>query len=592
MARRSRSAIGPRQEILILLPLALLLLAVVSTFALFAYRSTMELLLESREAEARRMGRQLAGRLGSGPLPDGDALRQELPTASAVTVLDTEGRILVGSGARTVRPIAFSGLKTWIFGVGGVDEDRVSAEVPFRRRGETLVLQVDLPAPILRSRERGLRVLTPVVLVINGAITLWVLFYLRRFLAPIDRLVERARHAGQIPESQDEVVFLVETFEKALESLARKDVDELKALEGTLGQSFESGVLLCDPAGHVLALNDIGAALLGIGSVAVGAPLGEALAGQPGLVGLLESAVRDGATVQREECTVSTPDGDRTVGVTAHLLRRDDQSVRGFLVLFADLTRAKAELQEKNLVESLAQIGELSAGVAHELRNSLATQRGYLSLIEKNPRGDAVGEYLAEIRHESDHLQRVLEDFLSFARPGSVRAQEVDLGSLVHRAAGDPSLGETTVKVEIEGEPAAAELTVLGDPQLLERALRNLLGNAVEAQKETGVAERVRVRLRPDEDYVVLTVEDRGPGIAEEIQEKLFDPFFSRRAGGVGMGLALTRRIVLLHSGRIALTNRENGGARATVWIPRGRSVTESSGQVSLRAVRDSAAFP
>lgn len=577
MARRSRSAIGQRQEILILLPLALLLLAVVSTFALFAYRSTMTLLLESREAEARRMGRQLAAELGSGPLPDGDTLRQELPTASAVTVLDAEGRVVVSTGARTVRTIAFSGLKTWIFGVDGTGEDRVMATVPFRRRGESLVLQVDLPAPILRSRERGLRVLTPVVLVINGAITLWVLFYLRRFLAPIDRLVERARNAGQIPESQDEVVFLVETFERALEALARKDADELKALEGTLGQSFESGVLLCDPEGHVLALNDIGAALLGIGSVAVGAPLGEVLTGQSGLAGLLESAVRGGKTVQREECTVSTPDGDRTVGVTAHLLRRDDQSIRGFLVLFADLTRAKAELQEKNLVESLAQIGELSAGVAHELRNSLATQRGYLSLIEKNPRGSNVGEYLAEIRHESDHLQRVLEDFLSFARPGSVRAQEVDMAALVHRAAGDPSLGEAAVKVELEGGPGASELMVLGDPQLLERALRNLLGNAVEAQEEAGRVGAVLVRVRSEEGDVVLTVEDRGPGIAEEVREKLFDPFFSRRVGGVGMGLALTRRIVLLHSGRIELTNRESGGARATVWIPRGRSVTNGN---------------
>lgn len=573
---KNRSAIGQRQEILILLPLALLLLAVVSTFALFAYRSTMTLLLESRESEARRLGRQLAAELSTGPLPDPETLRLKIPVASAVTVLDTEGQVLVGTGARTVHPIAFSGLKTWVFGVGSAGEDRVSASVPFHRRGEALTLLVDLPAPILRSRERGLKVLTPVALAINGAITIWVLFYLRRFLAPIDRLVERARHVGQIPESKDEVFFLVETFERALEALARRDVDELKALEGTLGQSFESGVLLCDPAGHVLALNDIGASLLGIGSVAVGAPLGVVLVQQEELSALLESAVRHGETVQREECSVTTPDGERTVGVTAHLLRREDQSIRGFLILFADLTRTKAELQEKHLVESLAQIGELSAGVAHELRNSLATQRGYLSLIEKNPQGEGVSEYLAEIRHESDHLQRVLEDFLSFARPGSVRAQEIDVAALAHRAANDPSLGEAAVRVDIQKKSTdTTETIVLGDPQLLERALRNLLSNAVEAQKEIGRTEPVLIQVSADDRGVLLTVDDHGPGVAKEARDKLFDPFFSRRSGGVGMGLALTRRIVLLHSGRIEIINRAEGGARATVWIPSGRSATD-----------------
>lgn len=565
---------------MILLPAALVLLALSLTYVLLSYRSAVALMVEERQAEAAQLARQLSSELVSQrSLPGIDVLRRRLPQARSVTILDADGNPVIG--AATLAPIS--------------DLEGAVGTARFKRGAEVLTVRVELPAALLRSRQRGLEILSPVLLSVAGAITLLVVLFLRRFLAPFDRLVEKARHAGQeVPDTQDEVVFLVETFEKALEALARPAVspkgdrraaehDELKALESTLARSLESGVLLLDSRGVVLALNEIGASLLEIDAQRTGEPVAAVLERHPKLAALLERAVRQGRSVQREECAVETSGSARILGVTAHPLRRDDAALRGFLVIFADLTEVHKEVREQQLADSLAQLGELTAGVAHELRNSLATLRGYLTLIERGREDESIGDYLGEIRRESDHLQRVLEDFLAFARPGSARLRQVDLLSLVHRAAADPALGQAAIKV-VEGERGEerSAFRVHGDPQLLERALRNVLSNAVEAQRDADRAEPVRARLLEQGEGVEILIEDRGAGIAADVRDRIFDPFFSQRAGGVGMGLALTRRIVLLHGGRVTLENRPGGGARASIWIPRpdrsrGKSVTQGN---------------
>ncbi len=568
LVRRQRNRGAPRREVLILLPAALVLLALSLTYALLSYRGAVVLLVEERQAEAALLARQLSSELVSQRnLPSAEALRYRLPQARSVSIFDAAGNSVVGDGVRT----AIS------------DPDGAVGSARFKRGEDVLTVRVELPSALLRSRQRGLEILSPVLLTVAGAVTLLVLLFLRRFLAPFDRLVETARHAGQeVPDAQDEVIFLVETFEKALEALARPsarpeagsaDDQELKALESTLARSLESGVLLLDSRGVVLALNEIGASLLEVDGRRTGVPVTAVLDRHPKLAALLERAVRRGRSVQREECAIASAGGERILGVTAHPLRRDDAALRGFLVIFADLTEVHKEVQERQLADSLSQLGELTAGVAHELRNSLATLRGYLTLIERGREDESIGDYLGEIRHESDHLQRVLEDFLTFARPGSVRLQDVDLLGLVHRATVDPALEQAAIKIVDEGR----SLVVRGDPQLLERALRNVLSNAVEAQRDAGRAEPVRVRLSERDSEIEILIEDRGAGIAADVRDRVFDPFFSQRAEGVGMGLALTRRIVLLHGGRVTLENRPGGGARASTWIPRGKLVTESN---------------
>ncbi len=245
---------------------------------------------------------------------------------------------------------------------------------------------------------------------------------------------------------------------------------------------------------------------------------------------------------------------------------REEEDEGSFLVrLFTDLTEVRLKDREARLAEGLAQLGEMAAGVAHELRNSLATISGYLSLAARRPDEVTLHDYLAEIRRETGHLNRVVEDFLAFARPGTARLEPVDLEALVRRAAANPSLDGAHIEIAA-GEPLPR---LAGDPQLLERAVRNLLTNAVEAERGAGLEPAgAEVLLSHTARGLELAISDRGPGLPPEVRARLFQPFASGRPGGVGLGLALSHRIITLHGGQLTISKRPGGGTRVVVWLP------------------------
>ena len=574
MTRTRRPALGLRREVLILLPVALLLLVILSTFTLFSFRNGLELLAEERRGEAARLAREIAGRWAGGGLPSPVELRALAPQARGIAVADPRGEALVSAGE-----IPSSALLAPFVGedvAAGPDEvlpDSVAGRAPFRA-GRWV--RVDLPAEVLAAQQRAVGVLSVVVLGLNAALLLLVLSFLRHLMAPWETLIERARQMGAEQEpGEGEIEFLLATFERAITASAQADrrpEDDIEALERTLSASLQSGLLLLDRAGNVLAFNAVAAALLGVEPPPPGTPLARALAAQPELLSLLESAVADQSAPKRREISVQTGSEARTLGLTVHPLRRDDGGIRGWLVLFADLTEVQRLAGESRLAESLARLGEMAGGVAHELRNSLATLRGYLTLIERRPDEESIADYLAEIRHEADHLERVLEDFLAFARPGSARFQELSLTRLARRAAADPSLAGMEVRVT-----SPADVSMRGDAQLLERAVRNLLHNAAQAEREAGGQGPVELGIEAGPEGVELAVEDRGPGLPPEMRERLFHPFATGRRGGVGLGLALAHRIVTLHGGRIRLEDRPGGGTRALLSFPRDTIVTIGS---------------
>jgi signal transduction histidine kinase len=575
--------LGLRREVLILPPVALLLLVVLSTFTLFSYRNALELLAEERREEAARLARSVAARLaaagGAGAAGARD-LQDLAPGARGVALADADGEALVAVGdLPPVNLLAPLGGRTLDEPLGvGPDErlpDAVAGFAPLGRREARRYIRVDLAAGVLARQQRSLEVLTVAVLAINGALVLLVLFFLRHLLAPWETLIARARAMGAGEGGEDEVQFLLATFERALEAIAGREEgraeDDIAALERTLSASLQSGLLLLDREGAVLALNAVGAAMLGVETPEPGRPLAEVLAGQPELLEVLSAAVAEGRAPQRQECTVRAGRETLTVGLTMHPLRRGDGGVRGYLVLFADLTEVLRRAEESRLQESLARLGEMAGGVAHELRNGLATLRGYLTLIERRPDDEPLAGFLSEMRREADHLERVLQDFLAFARPGTARVQELSLRGLLLRAAADPALAG--IEVRVHGDPAG-DAVLRGDPQLLERVVRNLLHNAAQAEREAGRAGPVDVAFRLQPDGAEVAVEDRGPGLPPEVRARLFHPFATGRRGGVGLGLALAHRIVVLHGGRIRLEDRPGGGTRAVLFFPRDTIVT------------------
>ncbi|MEM7480603.1 MAG: ATP-binding protein [Acidobacteriota bacterium] len=581
--------LGLRGELLVLPPTALLLLLVLSSFTLLSYRSGLDLLAEERRDRAARLAAAAAAELASaGGAVSARELSRLAPQALGVALLDRRGVARVRTGTLSEDSPALPAGAQEIVGARGYGPNgrlpySVVGIAPLGPAANRRFVRVDLEAAELGAQLRSSRVLAWVVLPANAAVLLLVLFFLRHSLSPFEKLLERARslrdEGGGEVAGDDEVQFLLATFERALASLGAAHAgpspgggeEELEAISRTLTRSLDSGVLLLDAQGRVIALNEVGAELLDIEPPPSGTALRDALAERSALAEVLGEAAATGRGLRRKELPLATGDGPRTIGITLHPLRRDDGAVRGHLALFADLTESQRRARENHLTDSLERLGELAGGVAHELRNSLATLKGYLTLIDRAPEDESIRDYLTEIRREADHLQRVLEDFLAFARPGSVRLEEIALSELVRRAVADPALGGA---VRWVGGEESRGPTIEGDRQLLERAVRNLLHNAVEAEREAGRLPAPEAWVEDAEGGASVLVADRGAGISPEMRERLFHPFATGRPGGVGLGLALSHRIVTLHGGSLVLEDQSGGGTRARIHLPYDASVT------------------
>lgn len=568
-ALRPRAPRRLRGHTLVLVPTSLLLLAALAAITLLSYRSAVTRLVAERQESAAKLASRLASTARERGLADQPALALALPPGAAAAIYAPDGteRWSLGFAGPAERdrslPAPTSLAEPRVQGPDGEVGDVVRALAPFAAAGGRWVVRLELPAPTLAGPARSLAILTPLVFGLSAAIALLTVFFLRTLTRPYDEMLARAREAGSPAAAGGDVDFLLATFDRALAALAAPTGNDLVNLERALGDQIENGLLLFDRAGRLLAANPAAAELLGGLRLAPGSAVDELLASQPALRATLAPAVAAARSLARATARVTHGAGTRDLGLTVQALGGvGGAEPRGTLVLFADITDFSRREAEARLGESLAQLGELSAGVAHELRNSLATLAGYLELIARRELPPAARTELGEARRETQALARVVDDFLAFARPSSGPLAPLDLVALVERAVADPALGGAAVELTVEGAP----LATTGDPQLLQRALRNLLLNAVEASRERG-GTPVEVHLGRTADQAQITIADRGPGIPAEILSRLFQPFASARPGGAGLGLALARRIVLLHGGELELVNRDGGGAIARLRL-------------------------
>jgi nitrogen fixation/metabolism regulation signal transduction histidine kinase len=579
---RAVPKIGFRREVLILVPATLLVVFILAVFTLRSYSNAVETFSEEARAEALGAARSAASKLareraGAQWPPSSEWLEELAPKAESVILVGPRGEtISVAGDAMEESPLlALEGVvptETVAIGPGGAAANRVIAFAPLGRSDERHYLRVDFAADALARQRRNVQILTVVVIGLGVGVGLLSTSFARHLLAPLDTLLERARAAVPETSETDEIPFLLDTFDRALAALSRDHAtdDDISLLGRALTPSLDCGLLLLSTQGRVLALNSMGRTLLGVEEPISGAAYDEVLDRCPEVTAVLARALAGEKVDPRTEVMVAGSAQPRSLGLTVHELRRESLEVRGYLVLFADTTDVQRRAEQRRLSESLAHMGELTAGIAHEMRNSLTSLRGYLSRAEKQTAESPLRQDLDEIRHEADHLKRILDDFLSFAQPGSVRMAEVSLERVVRRAASDLEMAGKAVSIqssELDGKRALRR--VWGDEQLLERALRNLLQNAAESEEEAGRSSRaltVRIDLAAEAPTVV--VEDEGTGLHPEIERRLFVPFSSHKRQGIGLGLALARRILDLHGATLELENREGGGARASIRFP------------------------
>lgn len=212
--------------------------------------------------------------------------------------------------------------------------------------------------------------------------------------------------------------------------------------------------------------------------------------------------------------------------------------------------------------DAMARAGELTAGIVHEVRNGLGTIVGYARLIERAPDPQATAQARA-ILDECSTLETVVRRFTDFVKLERLQLTPTDLGKLASRVLAREQRGHDAVEARLVGFDAP--LVVSADEELLERALENLVRNAIEAATAGGG--HVELRAAREEGRVRLDVEDDGPGFAADHPREV-RPFYTTRPGGLGLGLPLARKIVRLHGGELALGRRATGGARVTVTLP------------------------
>ena len=338
---------------------------------------------------------------------------------------------------------------------------------------------------------------------------------------------------------------------------ARADASD--QLRGQIADSLMAGLLVVDGNGLVEILNPAGRRLIGLSSERLGVHYLEALAAAPPLAAVMTECLQSGEPIVRRSVEMPSTVKPTHFGVTVSPLAGSGGR-RGAICLFSDLTNV-VELEEQlRLKETLARLGELTAGIAHEFRNGLATIHGYSRLIDPESLPAQYRPYVEGIRQEAEVLGKVVTNFLNFARPQQVLFAPVDLGLVARRASDDirHELPEGTT-IEVTGDFGQVD----GDDVMLRQVFSNLVRNAAEACQTAGTTPVIVVAGQVDSVHLScrVTVEDNGPGIPAANREKVFRPFFTSRSRGTGLGLSIVQKIVLTHHGRVAIGTGPAGGA-------------------------------
>lgn len=369
-----------------------------------------------------------------------------------------------------------------------------------------------------------------------------------------------------LSDGRMESVLLSSALEEAITKLKAQErataarAEASERLSGQIVASLTSGLLLVDNDNRIKIANPAARRILQLADVPPDADYQTVLANADGLKTILGEALRDNVPIIRRTITIH---GARPthLGVTVSPLTPDGRS-SGVICLFTDLTNVVALEDQLRLKDSLARLGELTAGLAHEFRNGLATIHGYARLFDIELLPVQYRPYVEGIRSETQALGEVVTNFLKFARPDPLTFAPVDLRSLVARAADDVP----AASIEVRGEFA----TIEGDEVLLRQAFSNLFRNSVEAAGNTARPPHIVVESQIDAatEITRIDVSDDGSGIDAESLGHIFQPFFTTRAGGTGLGLAIVQKVVVSHNGLISAGNRPEGGATFSLTFP------------------------
>jgi two-component system sensor histidine kinase PilS (NtrC family) len=380
-------------------------------------------------------------------------------------------------------------------------------------------------------------------------------------------LADRLRHADLELQRRDE------------------DLERLRALHADIVSSISAGIITTDGEGQITFVNRAAREIIESESGELLGTSGEQLFGLPaGFIREAGAETQAGRRSRFERRWRRPSDGDvRWLGLSFSQLRGSDGVVEGWLIVFQDLTEIASLEEQVRISERMAALGEMAAGMAHELRNPLAAISGCVQILGKH--ADAEGRRLSEIAiRESERLNRIIRDFLEFARPGECRPRAVDLipllEELIRLLQKSPEL-QATHRIELVH--ASSESWAQVDPDRMRQVFWNLSTNALKAMPSGGSL-TIQVS-KYGTDRMLISFKDEGQGMDDDTLRRYFQPFHSKFTEGSGLGAAIVYRIAQEHGGSVQVLSREGRGTEVRLFLARAEApiVAELAKAVSWR---------
>jgi len=381
---------------------------------------------------------------------------------------------------------------------------------------------------------------------------------------------------------QDKAHFVMDTFQSVVHQLKEKEqaldhlrtaaeekARDIESYNENILRSVSSGVITFNPDGIITTFNAAAEKILGFQpDQVVGQSCLTVFGQEHPVFHLLKMALQLEKPTTRQEFEMHRPDHQKIwVGVSTSLLRDQKETLIGATFVFSDLTEIRRLHQQIELKKRLSELGEMSAGIAHEFRNNMGTILGFAKLLSKqvenqDPKQGMIEAIILELRD----MDRLISDLLSFSKNAEIHCQPF---------ASSPFLENILEKLAPLHQEQASEIImnfsknlppIYGDELLLRQAFANLVQNGMEAMEDGG---KLTVSARSlSKSMIEIVIEDSGNGIPKEDQGKIFLPFFTTKEKGTGLGLALVHKIILSHNGRIEVESEEGKGTAFHIYLP------------------------
>lgn len=409
--------------------------------------------------------------------------------------------------------------------------------------------------------------------VLYSILLMITMFWLAAFLSSY--FAESLRHTGQELKEQTEHLVGFRTFHE------------------TVLNSMNSGLLITDRTGRIISCNTTAARLLLLTPADLEGRSAQDVLTFLKIDDILHRLETPNQRLNRAEGWFECPDRRKiTLGISYSPLRDEHETAHGIIFNFQDITAIRAMEAEIKRAEQLAAVGRLSAAMAHEIRNPLASISGSIQLLRAELILDESNRYLMEIVvREIERLNTIITDFLRYARPRALELEEVDIhklitGTLALMTNGLPNGSAITIHTQFAPDIPP----IRADPQGLREVIWNLCLNATEAMDQHGTLtiRTLAQALAPHVPLVatespgpvrelLIDVTDTGSGIAPEVRDKIFEPFFSTKKGGTGLGLATVDRLVCMHMGRVEVESTPGHGTTMRISLPLPHTATKDA---------------